>query len=362
MTQEDNKKTLGNMETPRLLAHHLLEDLLPAQFKDVLFLYEVPEEQLSTHAPQMTQIDELIKYALQKEDEQLTELFSVIRKVAPQKSRVIPRFLPYRVNREKQEQTLAEAIQTHSEHPDNKQRPLLCLIHGNEDECSDMFVELLEENALRKIAPRQTQNGIKRYTFSCGNFNNINELHKNILTGLGKVLCHNLFASHAEIVKAIGQQKQKVVMLYTSLCSEDWQHEINILHGFLKFWTDLPALPPNHLLLVCLSFNYQKNYEITLLKRLFGKKSTNQEIRKAFQNLEFNDFQVSGVVLPELESMSHRIVQDWARMYASEYCDIDVLYKEIKKNIFTSDGQKIAMEPLAVQLKQILNNCVGVQG
>jgi hypothetical protein len=269
-----------------------------------------------------------------------------------QKFRAIPRFLPYQVNREKQEQTLAEAIQTHSQHPDNKQRPFLCLIHGNEDECSDMFVELLEKNILRKIAPRQTQNGIKRYTFSGGNFNNINELHQNMLTGLGKALCHNLRASHAEIVKAIGQHEQKVVMLYTSLCSEDWQHEINILHGFLEFWTDLPALSSNHLLLVCLSFSYQKDKEkITHLKRF---KSINQEIRKAFQSLEFNKFKVSGVVLPELESMTEGMVHDWARRYVSQFCDIDVLYQEIKKNIFTSEGQKIAMEPLADQLKQIL--------
>jgi len=71
----------GNGESPRLLARRLLKDLLPAQFRDVLFIYEIPDEYLSTAAPQMTQISELIKYALQQEGEPLTKLLEVITQV-----------------------------------------------------------------------------------------------------------------------------------------------------------------------------------------------------------------------------------------------------------------------------------------
>jgi nucleoside phosphorylase len=79
-SQSDDGIT-ANDESPRLVARRRLKDLLPAQFNDILFLYDVPDEYLSITAPQMTQISELIKYALQQEGEQLTQLLEVITQV-----------------------------------------------------------------------------------------------------------------------------------------------------------------------------------------------------------------------------------------------------------------------------------------
>lgn len=85
----DNEKTNSEMATinsvkldkPQILALKLLGDLLPAQFEDVLGYYEVPDKYISKNQPQATQANELVKYARQKEGDQLTQLLEVINQI-----------------------------------------------------------------------------------------------------------------------------------------------------------------------------------------------------------------------------------------------------------------------------------------
>ncbi len=278
------------------------------------------------------------------------------KKVASQKfkSKPIPRFLHYRSNRLKQEGKLAEEIKKHQQ----TDKPLLCLIHGEQSECSDMFLEcLVEEKRLSKvIAPEYDTDiyGIRRYDFSCGDFNSVDELHQNMKFSLGDEVCGDMQASRKKIARAVGCEPG-IVMLATNLCSDAAQamsNKTDVIHGFIKFWADwYNPNPPdrNHLLLVCLSFNYQTE---NLLQRLFRKKSTNQKLRSTFETLEFKKFKVSGTVLPELKSIGKNEVKDWANMYAHRFCDIDILIQEIHKIYATKD--KIPMQLLADQLKQIL--------
>jgi hypothetical protein len=123
-----------------------------------------------------------------------------------------------------------------------------------------------------------------------------------------------------------------------------------MIDEFIKFWADWPVSTQNHLFMVFLFFNY--NIE----KKRFFKSSTNSKIKKAFQKLQrtdfFEEFNVHGVVLPELLSVEKGHVENWINMYASDVCDPDFLHQKVGE-IFTSE-QKIAMDPLARQLKQIL--------
>jgi hypothetical protein len=282
----------------------------------------------------------------------LNDLFKVIKKVASQKlkSKRVPPYLYYRSNRKKQEHKLAEDIKKHQQ----TDKPLLCLIHGEQSECSDMFLECLtEKKTLRYIAREYAKNGIKRYDFSCGDFNSVDELHKNMQISLGEQVCGDMLASREKMVHTVGCEPG-IVMLATDLCTSDAQkmrNQIDVIHGFIKFWADwYNPIPPdrNHLLLVCLSFNYQTE---NLFQRLFRKKSTNQELRSTFETLEFKKFKVSGTVLPELESIGKSDVTDWAKNYARDFCDIDVLVQEIH-NIYAT-GKKMPMQRLADQLKLI---------
>lgn len=61
----------------------LLKSLLPAQFDEVIFIYDMPSEYLPTNAPQVQKTIALIKYAEQKEGGDISELLESIYTVAP---------------------------------------------------------------------------------------------------------------------------------------------------------------------------------------------------------------------------------------------------------------------------------------
>lgn len=68
---------------PRLLAFNLLKCLLPAQFDEVIFLYEVDESQLPMNVAQVQKAKDVIKFATQKEGDSLAGLLDTIYQAAP---------------------------------------------------------------------------------------------------------------------------------------------------------------------------------------------------------------------------------------------------------------------------------------
>ena len=68
---------------PRKLAFTMLKYMLPPQFEEVLFLYEVPDHLLSTEVAPAKRATEVIQYAIQQEGESLANLISTIYEAAP---------------------------------------------------------------------------------------------------------------------------------------------------------------------------------------------------------------------------------------------------------------------------------------
>jgi len=68
---------------PRILAFKLLKCLLPAQFDEVIFYYEIDESQLPTNVAQVQKAKEIIKLASQKDGESLSGLLDSIYQAAP---------------------------------------------------------------------------------------------------------------------------------------------------------------------------------------------------------------------------------------------------------------------------------------
>jgi len=264
--------------------------------------------------------------------------------------------LSYLPNRQDQRFKLGEAIRAHSNH----QRPLICLIYGEAQECSDMFIKCLEKENLAKLAPKQVQEGIKPCPFDCDKFTNVNQLHKKMLAGLGEQLCNDTFASRGEVAQAV-MREQRLVILSTNFCHQDWRRGkgINMIHGFLDFWEDWPnVVNQKHLILVCLTVNYQTDAKTSLLRRLFKTPSPHQEIREAFANLEKNLNRQNVVILPELESVEQQQVENWARVRVQESCDnVDEILPKIQELFKKRATQRMAMQPLARELKKMLQEC-----
>ncbi len=70
-------------QEPRLRAADLLNQLLPAQFQEVVFRYNVTPQHLPQGVAQSQQAIAVIQYAIQQEGEALTKLLETIDQVAP---------------------------------------------------------------------------------------------------------------------------------------------------------------------------------------------------------------------------------------------------------------------------------------
>jgi len=68
---------------PRILAFNLLKSLLPAQFAEVIFLYDIEESQLTRNVAQVQIAKDVIQFAKQKEGDSFTELLNTIYQAAP---------------------------------------------------------------------------------------------------------------------------------------------------------------------------------------------------------------------------------------------------------------------------------------
>lgn len=68
---------------PRILTFKLLKSLLPAQFDEVVFMYDLDESQIPANVAQVQKAKDVILLAKQKEGESLVELLNTIYQVAP---------------------------------------------------------------------------------------------------------------------------------------------------------------------------------------------------------------------------------------------------------------------------------------
>lgn len=232
--------------------------------------------------------------------------------------------LPYSPDRDKQIWALRDAIKKRAEKFPDKHRPLLCVIHGDEYQCLSKFVDrfILEPKIISEQMVDYGERNAKYLRLP----NIVNDFGGRILAGL-------------EYFPKIP------FILYSEIYTEDWQYygKTDIIHDFINFWINDSNYdtPP---LLVCLCFNYQTRF-------LYRFK--NNKIKRVFDKLA-SEQPHDVVVLPELLSIERRDVEDWARIYLNEHFYEIMPYV---RNLFKKPKQKIAMEPLAHQLKQILKEC-----
>jgi hypothetical protein len=261
----------------------------------------------------------------------------------------ISRLTPYLANRVDQELKLGQSLKRHN----NLKQPFLCVIHGQDNDCSDIFVDrIIHCKYFKKIILKQSTQGIKRYQLSCDKFKNATELHQKMQTSLAQQILNDMFADAKQIADTLAAQNCPIILSVT-LSSRDClsNQGIKNIESFLDYWSNwLVSTQQQNLLLIFLCFEY-KPIKQSLLARLLGKKTLNHQIKYYFSTLSFEKFNFNGVVLPELNKIEHHQVDDWARIHLSH------IYEKLTpkiKTLFEQHKQAIAMQPLAIHLDKML--------
>jgi inactive STAND len=248
----------------------------------------------------------------------------------------VPALLPYLANRNDQEFELGKAFQQFLRQ--SLPCPLVCIIHGDEFQSHDKFLERLQRLSIpRLIGLDLSQTVIKEYPLNWpSGLKNLDELATRLCRNLADRVLGYSFASIEEINDNFCKYPGPII-IHTHLLTEDWQQQgFEILNSLLDFWQNWPDLTSSQKLFVCIFIKYQvkrkKQSNKFSCKQLFGfwrslfkrrrYQHTNDKIRKKLEELSASDLKqrnrLLSTVLSELTDVSRMHVENWVRDEATK--------------------------------------------
>jgi hypothetical protein len=266
--------------------------------------------------------------------------------------------LPYRLDRNEQEEELKRAMLEH--HSSSPRRPLICVVHGAEEECHREFVERLGRIFLPDTLSSWYPQKVKRVPLlSISMKVSMKKIaDKNweaIFWGdLGEGIIGDRLASPDDIVKLVCGQKVGVIV-HAPLLSEELDGLLlDRLHFFFEFWNRWQNIPEQLLLIVCLSLKFQDRYEVKRSRyQIWKSEGLNDRLRTYVTELDFRTYEnVHGVCLPQLEAISQTDAETAVNdelvslRYGLTESDVRRIYKQ--SNLCTPKG-RIPMDTLLDQ-------------
>jgi hypothetical protein len=279
--------------------------------------------------------------------------------------REIPALLHYHCDRSDQEIQLEEALR--SEGPAG---PLVCIIHGDEDQCHDKFLERLRLISLPRILDLDSsQVGVKEYSINYpSDFSDPRKFRDQVLKNLGLRVHGRSSTSPDELAGTFAALPFPVV-IQARLLRDDWiRGRRASVDPFLDFWADWPVRHSRYRLLVCLLVAYELGPERGWLAWYHRRKlrRANAHLRDFLRSRSRPDVPRPGVVvLEELRGVTQNDLEVWTQdMYTRQFCGGRDLLAEVRalcrRPGFRDRDGRVAMEKVAEELKALLRQ--GVKG
>lgn len=269
----------------------------------------------------------------------------------------IPLILPYLSNRSVQKAELKRVLSTENQKLLHK-KPLVCISHGDENECHDKFVEIIQQYWLPELLDDTRVNASiisKRVGWPNP------QLGKNrfqeFISNLSKKITGKFDQTPAEITKGLNDGLAPW-MIYSTLQTEGWQKgESEIIKNWLDYWNEFPDLAYGRQLFIFLCIKYENTEGMSYWqKRKY--RALNEKVRKFLDNFQLEAYKnIQGLIFTELGAVRSYQLADWIAEYASNYCrdedlryKIDHYYKEFYQK---SKKEAIPMYTLATKLKEL---------
>jgi len=266
----------------------------------------------------------------------------------------IPPALPYLSNRSKQRDDIEEIMTKCKNAAEG--RPIVCIIHGNETECHDKFLEKMRDYLLPDLLNLETKEnsiGLKRIKWAEPD----KHLHKRIERMQGEIakrLTGSIGTDAQEVVQSINDQKRLII--YFSLQTARWQaNEEALIRELFEYWNTLPDLVAGHRVFILLCIKYADTKELPFFKKMKYNK-LKQNARRFIESLGSKPYaDLCNGVLRELKAVEYPELDDWIMEYASSYCDTVRLKIEINKYYKEKKMAGVPMDVLAIKLKELLS-------
>ena len=286
----------------------------------------------------------------------------------------VPELLPYLCDRAAQETLLRRAVHGWRARGLAK-RPLVCVVHGGDDEALDMFKRRLHEVTLPALlsARAEGDGGEPLYDPECGRLEDLfvplppsfiePEVPFDFLQAeVGVPVADNMYATPESVADALSS-KDVPTLFHSHLASRDWGGDgERIVGAFLDFWGGLPDVKAGRVLSF-LFFKYSGGAAASA--RLA---ELNARAEEFFDGLgaRLADFDgAHALVLPRLPSVALNDAETWVRSrehfrklchnHPFYFCNVERAVEEIA-DISTDPQMRIPLERLAPQLHAVINN------
>jgi hypothetical protein len=284
----------------------------------------------------------------------------------------VPELLPYLCDRATQETLLRRAVHGWQARGLAK-RPLVCVIHGGDDEAIDMFKRRLHEVTLPALLSARAEGDGSEplYDPARGRLDDLfiplppsfiePEVPFYFLQAeVGVPVADNMYATPESVADALSS-KDVPTLFHSHLASSDWGGDgERIVESFLNFWGSLPDVKAGRVLSF-LFFKYSGGNSSRLAE-------LNERAEKFFNGLGARLADFSGahaLVLPRLPSVALGDAETWVRSrehfrklcrnHPFYFCNVERAVDEIEK-IYDDPLMRIPLERLAPQLHAVITN------
>jgi hypothetical protein len=277
--------------------------------------------------------------------------------------RPIPGLLVYLPDRDAQDTSFAEVLRVHRQGPP---RILLCLVHGAEFECHDMFVERIRNYSLPKLLGLASDipSVVAHYLEWPTTCRSGATLHTGLRRRLSEMISGHSESTADEIHRALAADPGRT-LIHTHVLADQIQfYGRSAISDFIRFWQHWPRPAEGQLLLVFLLVKYRSGQGLGGLRKVWLRLSnwvTARQIEK-LKHVQFDGLNV--VALPRLRAVSRQDAENWARLDCTRlFCRTQDMLAEIR-NIFeaytaASNERDIPLEFLSRELKAALYKHMG---
>lgn len=271
-----------------------------------------------------------------------------------QRSANIPRLLLFLPDRDEHEYEIKASLQTLK---DNRSRHLVYIMHGDENQSHDMFLERIQSVILPKwLAVGSQEIVVKNYLIRwLDTYRDTKQLERWLLQQLSEEVDPAHRENKSYINRAFALHPGPV-MIQSHVMTSDW-FNTSPLEAFLHFWNDWPSLNSPYPLILCLSIKYQDISHMGWRQFIQHHKyqKNNSRIKEELESLNNTHYpNLHLTILPPFANVTRGDVENWARRPDVKIlCPFDKLLNEIC-DLFKGREEGIPMNALANHLEQIL--------
>ncbi len=266
---------------------------------------------------------------------------------------VISPILPYLADRSSQEAELEFTLDECE--GELHEKPMICIVHGNELECHNKFIERLEEVMLPEIldGPGSVPVGMTMVEWPSMKAN-IKIRYKKLINNINSALTGNRQAKMEKIKEKLDNQINPQMISFMLPVAAWEKNEDELIRKWLEYWNHFPDLNGGRKLMVFLSIKYKDIPD----KEAEGAKyftSRNKSAENFIDTLKYEEYtNIVGLTMEELKAVTYSDVDCWLDMHSKKFCDDSELRKMVMDFYKNRSYRDVPMLELAVKLNELM--------